>query len=68
MHGMANKDGEWYWCLAHHRVEQGKACPERVRMGPYSSAEEAARWREKADQRNERWEGEDARWERGAGS
>lgn len=64
---MTDSGGDWYWCLDHHRAEQGKACPEKARMGPYSSAEEAANWREKAKKRTERWQDEDARWERGAG-
>ncbi|MGH8886265.1 MAG: hypothetical protein ACRDYX_14025 [Egibacteraceae bacterium] len=63
---MTEHSGEWYWCLDHRRAEQGKVCPEKVRMGPYRSAEEAANWREKAKERNERWQDEDARWERGA--
>jgi hypothetical protein len=65
---MADSGGQWYWCLDHHRAEQGKACPEKVRMGPYRSAEEAANWREKARERTEHWEDSDARWEHGAGA
>ena len=65
---MADRGRDWYWCLDHQRAERGKVCPERTRMGPYSSAEEAANWREKNKARNKHWEDEDARWERGSGS
>jgi hypothetical protein len=66
MHDMADREGDWFWCLDHRRAEQGKVCPERVRMGPYRSAEEAASWHEKVEERNERWQEQDRRWEHGA--
>ncbi len=59
-------DGQFFWCLRHDRVEEGdQACEPDQRMGPYSSHEEAARWREKKDARNEKWDREDREWEEG---
>lgn len=62
---MNDRDDEWYWCLNHHRAEQGKVCPQEVRLGPYPSAEAAANWQKQVSERNERWDRDDARWERG---
>ena len=31
----------WYWCLKHAAVEHGPGCPDKERLGPYSSQEEA---------------------------
>jgi hypothetical protein len=51
----------WY-CVKHHRVEQGgDVCPPVDRLGPYDSEEEAARALEKAEERNEAWDN-DPRW------
>ncbi len=41
--GMAD-DNDWYYCLKHHTVEQGKVCWAGDRMGPYpdkATAEQA---------------------------
>ena len=55
---------QFFWCLRHERVEEGdQACEADQRMGPYSSREEAANWREKKDARNEKWDREDREWE-----
>ncbi len=54
---------QWYWCLRHGRPEQAhEACRAEERMGPYASREEATRWREKVEARNERWDEEDRKW------
>ncbi|CAN5276057.1 hypothetical protein BH20ACT9_BH20ACT9_16070 [soil metagenome] len=55
--------GRWYWCLRHRRVEPRQGCPERDRLGPYESQEEAARWHERVEDRNETWAEQDERWE-----
>jgi len=55
-------DDEWYWCLQHGTAERREGCRAADRLGPYASAEEAARWRERVDARNERWEDADERW------
>jgi len=55
------KEGEWYFCLKHHKVEEGPECPARNRMGPYATPEEAGRALERAAERNEEWDN-DPRW------
>ncbi len=56
-------EGQWYWCLRHRRVEPRQGCPERDRLGPYESQEEAARWHERVEDRNDAWAEQDERWE-----
>lgn len=56
-------DERWYWCLEHDRAEQGRVCRAASRMGPYESAEEAARWKERVEERNDAWDDEDEEWE-----
>jgi hypothetical protein len=57
--------GDFYWCLEHQQVEQGPGCRVDNRLGPYPTAEDATNWRQRVDARNEDWEEEDERWERG---
>lgn len=55
---------DWYWCLKHRRTESAPdRCPGADTMGPYGSAEEAGRWQEKVEERNDRWDDQDRRWE-----
>ncbi|GAB2804992.1 hypothetical protein GCM10027176_07420 [Actinoallomurus bryophytorum] len=49
-------DGKWFYCLKHKRVEQGPGCPDRDRMGPYDSENEATNALQRAKERNEDWE------------
>jgi hypothetical protein len=49
-------DGAWYFCLKHMRVEHGAGCPDRDRMGPYDSENEAANALQHARERNEQWD------------
>lgn len=49
-------EGQWYWCLTHHRVEPYEACRSEVRLGPYATREDAANALEKVQDRNEAWE------------
>ena len=49
-------EGKWFYCLKHKRVEQGPGCPDRDRMGPYDSENDAANALQHARERNERWE------------
>jgi hypothetical protein len=51
-------DSKWYFCLRHKRVEHGVGCPDRDRMGPYDSENEAANALEHARERNEQWRAE----------
>jgi hypothetical protein len=49
-------DSAWYFCLKHMRVEHGAGCPDRDRMGPYQTENEAANALQHAKERNEQWE------------
>ncbi|WP_084962639.1 hypothetical protein [Thermoactinospora rubra] len=54
---MTSETGEqWWFCLKHMRVEPDKGCPNKDRMGPYSSAEEAAGALQRSAERNRAWE------------
>lgn len=33
----------WWWCLDHAGVEEGAGCSSLIRLGPYDTAEKAAR-------------------------
>ncbi|MET7638725.1 hypothetical protein [Streptomyces sp. NPDC005438] len=57
----SGKAGEWYYCLEHHKVEEGPECPAKNRMGPYATREEAHHALETARDRNVKWEN-DSRW------
>lgn len=35
------RDG-WWWCLTHAAVEHGPGCPDKERLGPYPTQEQAA--------------------------
>ena len=55
-----------YWfCVKHHAVEEtgGQICPPIDRLGPFASYAEAEGALDKAAERNEEWEAEDARFE-----
>jgi hypothetical protein len=52
-------DSKWYFCLKHMRVEHGAGCPDRDRMGPYDSENEAANALQHAAERNEQWREQD---------
>ena len=48
---------DFWFCVKHHRVEQGEGvCPPIDRLGPYPAREEAEHALEKAAERNEEWE------------
>ena len=32
----------WWWCLTHAAVEHGPGCPDKERLGPYPTREQAA--------------------------
>lgn len=57
--------GQWFWCMRHQCVEEGAGCRGADRLGPYPSADAAAHWRDRVEQRNEAWQAEDDRWEAG---
>ena len=59
---------EFYWCTRHERVESGSGrCASTFLLGPYDSAEAAGNYAETVEARNEKWDRDDERWERGRG-
>lgn len=61
---MGTGEGEdWYWCLRHGRVENGaETCPADDRLGPYPSEEAARNWRQRVEERNDKWDADDRAW------
>jgi hypothetical protein len=55
----------WWWCLQHRTVEPDSGCANQDRLGPFATVEEAARALETVQQRNVRYDQEDAAWEGG---
>lgn len=49
-------DQEWYYCLDHRTVETRDGCRAAVRIGPFPTAEEAARALETVERRNREWD------------
>lgn len=52
-------EGQWWFCLKHMRVEPDKGCPNKDRMGPYATEQEAAGALQRAADRNKQWEDAD---------
>lgn len=50
---------QWYWCLRHSRVEQGRQDPERFLLGPFPTAEAASHALESIDEHNKAWDAQD---------
>ncbi len=55
------EDGQYWFCLNHHRVEGQDGCAYQDRLGPYATEAEAARALEKVEERNREWD-EDPSW------
>ena len=53
------KPEPWYYCLRHHRTEQGHQCPARFLLGPFDTQEEASHALEKVQENNEAWEAQE---------
>lgn len=49
-------EGEWYYCMTHHRIEPYYGCKKANRLGPYATKEEAATALDLLAARNEVWE------------
>lgn len=65
---MAGQAGEWFYCVKHHKVEEGPECPSKDRLGPYPTREQAQQALKSVAARNEEWDN-DPRWnDRGQGS
>jgi hypothetical protein len=54
--------GDFYWCMQHETVEEGRQCRAATRLGPYETPEAARRWRERSEARDDAWQAEDERW------
>ncbi len=52
---------KYYFCLNHHAVEGQDGCKPSDRLGPYATAEDAARALEIVAERNEAWDN-DPKW------
>jgi len=37
-----SETAQWWFCLTHDRVEKGDGCPNKERLGPYATEQEAA--------------------------
>lgn len=55
----------YYWCLKHNRVEGDDGCKAADRLGPYPTEAAAADALSSVAQRNEEWDAEDERWDKG---
>jgi hypothetical protein len=55
------RPGEWYYCVKHHKVEEGPECAAKDRLGPYPTREEAEHAMETAASRNKEWD-HDPNW------
>lgn len=53
---------DYYWCLQHEQVEEGRVCRAAARMGPYETPEAARSWRDRVEQRDEVWDAADEAW------
>jgi hypothetical protein len=49
----------WYYCLDHREVEGEAGCPNKRRLGPYPTREQAENALKKVAERNEAWEAQD---------
>lgn len=54
-------DEEYWYCLKHQTVEPRAGCRNADRLGPYPTAEAAARALETVAERNQAWDN-DPRW------
>lgn len=55
-------DGEYWFCLKHHRVERYEDTDSSNRIGPFDTEAAAAQALETIARRNERYDREDAEW------
>ncbi|GAB3212929.1 hypothetical protein ABZ412_20410 [Nocardia sp. NPDC005746] len=53
------EDNQWYYCISHHKAEQGKSCWVGDRMGPYPDQATAERALDIVRERNRRADQED---------
>ncbi|MER5420868.1 hypothetical protein [Streptosporangium roseum] len=53
---------QWWFCLKHMAVEPDEGCPDKDRLGPYETREDAVNALKTAAERNEAWKEEDKTW------
>jgi hypothetical protein len=53
----------WWWCLKHQTVEPDSGCANQDRLGPFATVEEASRALQTVQERNVRYDTEDAAWD-----
>lgn len=51
-----DEDQGWWYCLTHRTVEHGPGCPNKERLGPFATENEAAHALDKVRQRNADWD------------
>jgi hypothetical protein len=51
---------QWWWCLRHATVEKGPGCPNKERLGPYATEQQAATVLERTTQRTAEEDARDA--------
>jgi hypothetical protein len=51
-----DEDQSWWYCLTHRTVEHGPGCPNKERLGPYATEDEAAHALDTVRRRNEEWD------------
>jgi hypothetical protein len=54
---------QWWFCLKHMAVEPDEGCPNKDRMGPYATRDEAAAALQTAAARNKSWQEADKDWD-----
>ncbi|GAA3822259.1 hypothetical protein GCM10022226_48350 [Sphaerisporangium flaviroseum] len=54
---------QWWFCLKHLAVEPDEGCPNKDRMGPYATRDEAAAALQTAAARNKAWQNQDKDWD-----
>lgn len=57
---MTQTPAQYWFCLTHHVVEGEAGCRNQDRLGPYPTAEAAARALEAVEERNEAWDNDPA--------
>jgi hypothetical protein len=57
---MSETGREYWFCLTHHVVEGEEGCRNQDRLGPYPSAEAAARALDTVAERNDAWDSDPA--------
>ncbi len=52
----SGEPGEWFYCVKHHKAEEGPECPSKNRLGPYPSKAAAEQAMTLVAERNQDWD------------